>query len=312
LKKGFEREFIELTYEAEKVISNSKKFGINVKEAEAMFKTAREQKEVNYQMALETLKRSIETVRTAVQEFKPNLTAMLTLRKMERGVWVDTELVILNEGKALAKDVKLNFLGDVSIQGDLKLDSVRGVGGEEVLPVKLKFDNLGDMPVIVKMQSTRIMDGTVFHDESVVNVFIHDQDLEKVTTADVKAVQFAEVKAQAETKCNICMGKVKAGLDIVKCSCGSEYHSMCIKRFGKCTGCGTAFSEDQLGAAEKEEDTIGDLDAPVKAEEDGDKLKKDGVIVEPEPAADEGEPPESQSKEEEPKEPTKKRLALKF
>ena len=70
LKKGFEREFIELTYEAEKVISNSKKFGINVKEAQNLFELARTQKESDYQQALSTIKKSIETVKNAVAEFK--------------------------------------------------------------------------------------------------------------------------------------------------------------------------------------------------------------------------------------------------
>jgi type IV secretory pathway VirB10-like protein len=61
-----------------------------------------------------------------------------------------------------------------------------------------------------------------------------------------KAAAFEKLKAEAETKCNICMGTVKAGLDIIRCSCGREYHAMCGERFGKCPGCGTSFIEGEV------------------------------------------------------------------
>jgi tetratricopeptide (TPR) repeat protein len=284
LEKGFEREFIELTYEAEKIISNSKKFGINMKESETLFKTAREQKEKDYQTALVTLRKTINTAHAAVKEFRPKLTAELPIEKIEVGVLTEVEIIVTNDGKALAKDVEVSLIGDVTTEGLTEVENIRGGGGEVTLPVKLRFESEGEMPLILKLRSTRIMDGKTFEDESVTNVFVTPA----ATTAAPKAEAFQRLKAETETKCNICMGTVKPDLDIIRCNCGREYHAMCGERFGECPGCGTSFTEGEVKS------DIEDLEVAKKPMEkpgpaEPAKPAQDGTDVEDEDDDDESE-----------------------
>lgn len=308
MEKGFEREFIELTYEAEKIISNSKKFGINMKEAEQLFTSAREKKETDYQVALETLRRSINKANLAVKEFRPKLTATLPIEKIDRGVLTDAEIIVKNEGIALAKDVAVTLIGDVTTEGIAEIENIRGGGGEARIPIKLKFDSEGEMPLVLKLKSTRIMDGQEFEDESIESVFVKPQE-----TAVAKADTFVKLKAEAETKCNICMGTVKIGLDIIRCSCGREYHAICGDRYGKCPGCGISFVE---GEEKAELDDLEISKVPVKKSEEGDgapkepeeepeALKKTGEIIESSGEDDkpvEEKPPEAKPPEEKPPE----------
>jgi len=304
LKKGFEREFIELTYEAEKVISNSKKFGINVKEAQNLFEQARTQKDSDYQLALSTLKKSIETVKTAVSEFRPMLVANLATDRVTKGEWVETELTLTNKGKALAKDISVNIIGDISVEGDMKIEAIRGGGGEVKLKVKIYSDTPGDVPAIIKLTSTRIMDGLSFEDEVSTHIFVMEPVVEEPRIASKST--FEIIKSPADTKCGICMGKVKTGLEIIKCSCGKEYHAMCGRRFGKCAGCGIEFTE-KMDEKVQEED-FAELDV-------GKTQTSPPAVSEPVKPAESPkteEPEKSAPVPEEPKKAVKKKVALKF
>lgn len=314
LKKGFEREFIELTYEAEKVISNSKKWGINVKEAQEIFELARTQKEADYQLALSTLKKSIETVKSATAAFRPMVVASSSCNKAQKGEWTECELTLTNKGKALAKDLKITVLGDVSVEGDLKVDAIRGGGGEAKLKVKVKFETPGEIPVMLKVTSTRMMDGMTFEDAHSFNVFVIAPEVKPTPQATVKST-FELVKLATETKCSICMGKVKPGIEIIRCSCGKEYHAMCGKRFGKCAGCGLEFKEKE---GEAKEDDIGDLgSAPATPKPAPTAQAPAQAPPAPQPAPVQAPQPQPQQDKqepgpEEPKKVAKKKVALKF
>lgn len=65
---------------------------------------------------------------------------------------------------------------------------------------------------------------------------------ETVTTEAPKTASFEKMKALTHTKCKICMGSIKESMDIIKCSCGREYHAACGERFGKCPDCDIIFS----------------------------------------------------------------------
>jgi len=40
--------------------------------------------------------------------------------------------------------------------------------------------------------------------------------------------------------CNICMGVVKTGLEIINCTCGNKFHKSCGDRIGVCPKCNTS------------------------------------------------------------------------
>jgi hypothetical protein len=286
------------------LISNSKKFGINVKEAQVLFESARTQKDIDYQLALASLKKSIDTVKTAVSEFRPKLVAKINLDRVEKGKWIETEILLTNQGKALAKDIHVNILGDVSIEGNTKIEAIRGGGGEVKLIVKMKLETPGEVPILIKMTSTRIMDGMTFEDESNYHVFVLEPKLEAPKAAVAKST-FELLKSPTDTKCSICMGKVKTGIEIIKCSCGKDYHAMCGRRFGKCAGCGIEFIEK--------------MDEKIARDDEIEELTTSSVPPKPEPTPLTPIPAETTSAEDKKDEPkaeppkvAKKKVALKF
>ncbi len=303
LKKGFEREFIELTYEAERVISNSRKFGINVKDGQALFDSARTQKDTDYQLALSTLKKSLETVNSSVAEFRPKLTAMVSTDRAEKGQWVETDITVSNKGKALAKDVSVNIIGDVTFEGNNKIESIRGGGGEAKIKLKFKLETPGEVPLLIKINSTRIMDGMAYEDDSNHSIFVLEPKAVEPRPAVTKST-FEVLKSPTDTKCGICMGKVKTGIEVIKCSCGKEYHAMCGRRFGKCPTCSTDFTEKM--DERTRDDDIGELD--------GAKQPPASPPESPpaQPPAQPAEQPKKGEGTEQPVKTAKKKVALRF
>jgi len=47
--------------------------------------------------------------------------------------------------------------------------------------------------------------------------------------------------------CQICLGRVKEGLEYARCSCGKVFHPVCLVRTGTCPYCGAVYSEGSLG-----------------------------------------------------------------
>jgi len=46
--------------------------------------------------------------------------------------------------------------------------------------------------------------------------------------------------------CQICLGRVKEGLEYARCSCGKEFHPTCLMRTSSCPYCGASYSEGTL------------------------------------------------------------------
>ncbi|MGD1061252.1 MAG: hypothetical protein ABR879_07320 [Methanomassiliicoccales archaeon] len=46
--------------------------------------------------------------------------------------------------------------------------------------------------------------------------------------------------------CQICLGRVKEGLEYARCECGKEFHPACLVRAASCPYCGAVYSEEIL------------------------------------------------------------------
>jgi hypothetical protein len=44
--------------------------------------------------------------------------------------------------------------------------------------------------------------------------------------------------------CQICLGRVKEGLEYAKCTCGKDFHTVCLTRTGFCPYCDHAYEKD--------------------------------------------------------------------
>ena len=49
--------------------------------------------------------------------------------------------------------------------------------------------------------------------------------------------------------CQICLGRVKEGLEYARCSCGKVFHPVCLVRTGFCPYCQKAYDEEMLRGA---------------------------------------------------------------
>ena len=52
--------------------------------------------------------------------------------------------------------------------------------------------------------------------------------------------------------CQICLGRIKPGLDYAICDCGKIFHPACLSRTGFCPYCSTVYNEDDLNLVHKE------------------------------------------------------------
>jgi len=84
-------------------------------------------------------------------------------------------------------------------------------------------------------------------------------------------------------RCNICLGMVKVGLEVVRCeACRKHFHRSCIERVGQCPICGQEFSVEEPESAT--EDEAGDGLPPGKMPAE---LKATGGDVGSDPEMDE-------------------------
>ncbi|MBA3045319.1 MAG: hypothetical protein FP824_03815 [Euryarchaeota archaeon] len=65
---------------------------------------------------------------------------------------------------------------------------------------------------------------------------------EIIATKAPDTVSFEKMKALTDTKCKSCMGTIRMNMDMIKCSCGRDYHVTCGERFGKCPNCDVLFT----------------------------------------------------------------------
>ena len=90
----------------------------------------------------------------------------------------------------------------------------------------------------------KVWDGTLEGleglDEVILNLMGQDQPLPAPPPAppvDLPKGDPIYTKATQAFSCNICMGVVKKGLDIIICNCGRKYHNSCGVRVGECPNC---------------------------------------------------------------------------
>jgi len=316
IQKKVDSEFIVLSGEANKTISMAKKYGIPVKESEQLLSLAMAAKDSNYEQAIKYAKEASASSQKALEDFKPEISVNLILQgDLKIGDWIESNLTVTNSGKTLGKDTGIHIMGAVEAEGALTVGNLRGNGASVTLPVKIKFKEPGEVPVIVKATASRVLDGKEYSWESTFQFMVKALESRK---AEVTAAKFAREVATEPTKCAVCMGNVKPGMKVIKCSCGRTTHDPCGTRAGKCSGCGTLFAAQQHMSTEQVDKEIFDgaskpsAPSPISAPTPPAIAAPSQPVHEaanPEPTrADSGAEPQAQPAEA----PKKKRLALKL
>ncbi len=255
IQKRGDSEFVVLSGEASKAIATAKKFGIPVKDSEQKLSLAMAAKDANHEQALAYVKEAAASAAKAMDEFRPEITTTLNLGgELKPGVAFDGTLTVVNGGKTLGKDVAIQVMGDVEVEGSLAVGSLRGNGASATLPVKLKFKEPGEVPVIVKATASRVLDGKQYSWESTFQFVVKAPESPKPSIA---AARFAREIAAEPAKCAICMGNIKQGMKVIKCSCGRTTHDPCGTRVGKCPGCDTSFSAQEMSSEQVDKELFG-------------------------------------------------------
>jgi hypothetical protein len=240
MQKKVDSGFLTMSGEASKAIAAAKKFGIPVKDAEQLLSLSMAAKDANPEQALKYAREATESAGKALDEFRPEIaTSVAAQGELKRGEWAEATVTVTNSGKTLGKDVGIQVMGALDVDGALAVGNLRGNGASVTIPLKLKFKEYGEVPVIVKAKASRVMDGKEYSWESTTQFLVKAPEAPKAAPA---AAKFAKVQATEPAKCAICMGSIKPGMNVIKCSCGRTTHDPCGTRMGKCPGCATPFS----------------------------------------------------------------------
>lgn len=234
-RKKRDKRFIDLTYQIDSMISKSKKYGVNVKEAEQMLLEALKLKNVDMDMALSIAEKSLEQANKAMEAFAPILDASLSVKQASLNQWVQGEITLVNKGKALAKDIDIKILGDVEVKEINAIPALKA-GGTIAVPIRIKLTSSGSVPLAIKLSGYRLLDEKVY-------------DIEKLESVEVSAKPEEKEEglkrfiAEEDHKCHLCNGVIKKGQPVIQCSCGDTYHEPCAARSKKCTFCGAELTQ---------------------------------------------------------------------
>lgn len=224
--KVVEKRFVDLTYKAETTIRNGKRFGIDMRSAEARLSEAMQLRKKDFASAIKAAEDSYRLAWEAVEAFAPNLKGTLIVGPAQLNDWTDAAVELENVGKGLAKDVRLRVLGDAETDGLKDLPAVRA-HGKESIKFRIKMTAPGSVPLAIQIVSHRVFDDKEYIQEMIAQVEV----------AQTAAEKPKKLVANLESRCPICKGVIKKGFKVLQCACGRDFHELCASRVGRCPVC---------------------------------------------------------------------------
>lgn len=233
-KEEFHQEFMGSSLKAESLIKTAKKFGIDVKAANKSLQQAFKMKDGDPSGALKRAREALELVENALEAFSPSLDGDLNLQVATKDVWHDATVRLQNTGKALAKDLEVEVMGNMEVRDLQAPPSIRARGDGEIR-FQIMFRSLGQVPVMVKAKVKRVLDDQEYEWEKVFNVSVGTVADESETAEDEGEPQ--DIVAEYDSKCSLCRGTIGKGFTAKKCVCGALLHEPCASRAGRCPAC---------------------------------------------------------------------------
>ncbi|MCU0852593.1 MAG: hypothetical protein MUC90_04985, partial [Thermoplasmata archaeon] len=223
------KRYMDLMIAAESAIENLSRFGMSKREPERLLAMAEIEKEKDYDSAIELVAEALDTAKEQMEAYSPDISVSLGSQSMQEGVESDLVIVLKNAGKALAKDVAVDIVGDFDV---LEAGSVPPLRPNSETPttVKVRPRTSGSLPIKITVTCKRHFDGklqTITLDETM-NVFPRGPPFKIGRSTDM-------------TRCISCQGRIKPGFDIVTCRCGGQLHLSCAKRTNQCPVCGQKY-----------------------------------------------------------------------
>jgi len=224
------RKYMDILIAAESSIDSLGRFGLSKREPERLLAMADIEKDKDYDSAIELLAEALDTAKSMMESYSPELTAAVSSKGLQEGVEGEIIITVQNTGKALAKDISMDIEGDFEKAGEVSVAALKP-GTEESVPVRLTPKRSGSVGIRVRMTTRRQFDGKLqaFEFEDALNVF-------------PAGPPFKLGRAVEQTRCISCQGRIKQGFDVLTCRCGGQMHLSCAKRTGECPVCGQKYS----------------------------------------------------------------------
>jgi hypothetical protein len=228
--EALHREYLDAKYAAESAIKVAKKFGLPTKESDRMVATAEIERDKDYPSAIGMLGKAAELTRASLDKFSPEIAIVIKpvgLKCEQRGMIL---FDVTNKGKALAKDLKMEFQGrNIEVESVPEIPGLKA-GETRSVSIPVIPKQSGEIEIAITIAAKRVFDGRSFEFTAKTPIKV----IQKEPTARAAV-------ATEPTTCSSCNGKVKPGFDIAICrKCNSAEHLACAKRTKKCGSCGAA------------------------------------------------------------------------
>lgn len=224
------KKYMDILIAAESSIDSLGRFGLSKREPERLLAMAEIEKDKDYDSAIELVAEALDTAKSMMESYSPDLTATIASKGLQEGVEGELVVTVSNVGKALAKDIAIVLEGDFDTSGELRISALKP-GTQEPVKVKIVPRKSGSLGVRVRMMTRRPFDGKpqTFEAEDAVNAFPAGPPFRLARATDVG-------------RCIACQGRIKPGFDVLICRCGGQMHLPCAKRGGECPICGQKYS----------------------------------------------------------------------
>ena len=135
------REFMELKMRCESLIENARRNGLVMEPVIDLFSRAEEERKSDYKAAIETMKDALSKAKEEAMSYLPELAIDINfLDPAVVGQWVRVRVAISNEGRAMARDVRIELSGEIEVRGLEGIKKLRGnENGEmefEIMPLR--------------------------------------------------------------------------------------------------------------------------------------------------------------------------------
>jgi hypothetical protein len=224
------KRYVDIALAAESAIENLRHMDIPSREAERLLALADLEREKDYDSAIELVAEALDTAKTLLNSYFPDLNGSITAAGMQEGAEGDITVKIENVGRATGKEVSFQVEGDFEAVELPGIDTIRP-GESATATLRVKPRSTGDLTAKVIVSVKRSFDGRA-------DTF----DFQKTVKAYPAGAPYKIGRASEVSKCTSCQGKIKPGFDTVSCRCGNQLHLACAKRAAKCPACGQAYS----------------------------------------------------------------------
>jgi tetratricopeptide (TPR) repeat protein/methionine synthase II (cobalamin-independent) len=229
LTEAAHKKYLDITIAAESAIENLGRFGLSKKEAERLLDMAEIEREKDYDSAIELVAEALDTASNMMESASPEIAISLDAGGLQEGAEGEVKVILKNEGKSMANDVKVTLSGDLRAS-DTPALSVLKPGAQDTVAIMVTPKSSGSLTIVVDVTGRRHFDGkpVEFRTEETVDVY-------------QAGPAFRIGRATEVTRCSLCQGKIKQGFDTVSCRCGAQLHLTCAKRVSKCPSCGQRY-----------------------------------------------------------------------